>query len=68
MKKGVLTNVRKPYFTSLASLGMSWKKRISGVRPGRENVKRYFTPKPNTDFLHKRGWVAGTHHIRSRPV
>lgn len=55
----------KPDLTSTASLGMSSEKGISGVRPGRENMKRYFTPKPNTVFLHERGWVGGTHHIRS---
>lgn len=65
MKKDILMNVCKTDLTLNASLGMSSEKGISGVRSGRENMKRYFTPKPNTDFLHVRGWVGGTHYIRS---
>lgn len=56
------------YLTSIASLGKSWVKEISEVRPGRESMKRYFTPKPNIDFLHERGQVGETHHIRSWPI
>lgn len=68
MKKDILTNVCKTDPTSIASLGMSSQKGIAGVRPGRENMKRHFTPKPNTDFLHERGWVGETHHIESWPI
>jgi len=61
MKKDILTDARKTDLTLITSLGMSLEKGISGVRPGRENMKRYFTSKPSTDFLRDRGWVCGTH-------